>query len=434
MKGDFSRNGFDPAKHYLQILMQQGRILTDADANENSSVLLHRLRWLTRDLFGAHGGPADSGFGLEVEMRGEEGALLFLTAGRYYVEGLPCQNELRVEYLRQPDYLPVPNDDLRRWLKRPEEDVSFFVYLDVWERWVSALEDPGIADPALGGLDASGRSKLVWQAKAARWDLARWGEPATGLDAALKALSGPPPGRLMARVAPTASAGGLGGRFTGSEDALYRIEVHAPGAPGTATFKWSRNNASSVSRWLGSQYDVGTHHLLVESSNAFAVGDCVELVHDGLELTGHPGTLVRVVDRGADKLEVQMGVGREAGLAWSPEWTNAKVRRWHQGQPGQSFVDGALMIVASENTPTWIGIDGGLQVAFELGGMYRSGDYWLIPARVTTASILWPSTPSKEEPFHAPAGIAHSLAPLGLIGCCESKVSVLQDYRKLRKS
>ena len=59
MKGDFSRFGFDLTKHFSRVLHQQGRVALDADANEASEILLHHLRTLTRDLFGAFGGPAD---------------------------------------------------------------------------------------------------------------------------------------------------------------------------------------------------------------------------------------------------------------------------------------------------------------------------------------------------------------------------------------
>ncbi len=34
MKGDFSRQTFDPTRHYSGVLAQQGRVQTDADWNE----------------------------------------------------------------------------------------------------------------------------------------------------------------------------------------------------------------------------------------------------------------------------------------------------------------------------------------------------------------------------------------------------------------
>ena len=59
MKGDFSRDTFDPSKHYQQVLMQQGRAQLDADWNEEAAVGLHRDETTTADVIGKCGGPAD---------------------------------------------------------------------------------------------------------------------------------------------------------------------------------------------------------------------------------------------------------------------------------------------------------------------------------------------------------------------------------------
>ena len=52
MYGDFSRVTFAPERHYLAVLVQQGRVQLDADANENTAILLHHLRTLAADLIG----------------------------------------------------------------------------------------------------------------------------------------------------------------------------------------------------------------------------------------------------------------------------------------------------------------------------------------------------------------------------------------------
>ena len=38
MKGDFSRNTFHQQHHFARVLMQQGRVLIDADWNEQTSI------------------------------------------------------------------------------------------------------------------------------------------------------------------------------------------------------------------------------------------------------------------------------------------------------------------------------------------------------------------------------------------------------------
>ena len=41
-------------------------------------------------------------------------------------------------------------------------------YLDVWERYITYVEDDRIREAALGGADTCIRSKVVWQVKLLR--------------------------------------------------------------------------------------------------------------------------------------------------------------------------------------------------------------------------------------------------------------------------
>ncbi len=59
MNGDLSRVTFNPRKHFTSIVLQQGRVQMDSDANEQAGILLHHLRSMAADLIGQHGGPAD---------------------------------------------------------------------------------------------------------------------------------------------------------------------------------------------------------------------------------------------------------------------------------------------------------------------------------------------------------------------------------------
>src|SRR5215218_279923 len=100
MKGDFSRDSFDPRKQFLRVLMQQGRVLLDSDFNEQVSILLHHMQTLTEDLVGPYGGPAHR-CGFEVTL--DRGTNNFsIGTGNYYVDGMLCQNEEKVSYTTQP--------------------------------------------------------------------------------------------------------------------------------------------------------------------------------------------------------------------------------------------------------------------------------------------------------------------------------------------
>lgn len=62
MKGDFSR--LATGRGYSRVLMQQGRLQTDADLNTQAALAAEAQAALVRDLVGPAGGPADAGFGL----------------------------------------------------------------------------------------------------------------------------------------------------------------------------------------------------------------------------------------------------------------------------------------------------------------------------------------------------------------------------------
>jgi len=91
MKADFSRNTFDPHKHYSAVLQQQGRVQVDADWNEQQLIHAHRSERVGIDVIGPSGAPqANPGFGLGFTADGSD---LTITSGRYYVDGIPCEIE-----------------------------------------------------------------------------------------------------------------------------------------------------------------------------------------------------------------------------------------------------------------------------------------------------------------------------------------------------
>jgi hypothetical protein len=88
MKGDFSRIRFNPKKQYTAVLEQQGRVLLDADSNEQSFIDGYLQSTETIDVIGEFGAPIDdAGFAITVS-----GNQMLIGSGRYYVEGLMCEN------------------------------------------------------------------------------------------------------------------------------------------------------------------------------------------------------------------------------------------------------------------------------------------------------------------------------------------------------
>ena len=93
---------------------------------------------------GTTGAPkADAGF--QITPAGND---LTIGSGRYWVDGIACLNPADVLYSNQADFpsATVP----------PPEGVGLYVaYLDVWQRHITALDDPAIREPALGGPDTA---------------------------------------------------------------------------------------------------------------------------------------------------------------------------------------------------------------------------------------------------------------------------------------
>lgn len=422
MKGDFSRTTFNKKAHYSRVLLQQGRVTLDADVNEEASIVLHYLQTLARDLFGPYGGPVDGGFGLFLDAS-KQTWRLGVGAGHYYVDGILCENETAIDYLDQPDYpLPQPNsqgtggDPLASWLKNHDDNESFWVYLDAWERHITWIEDDRIREVALGGPDTSTRSKVVWQVKAMPWNVDGAADPACEDplstlqpigDATMGARLDPGSGNSDPCVLPPDAL------YRGAENQLYRVEIHVGGTVGgdpVPTFKWSRDNGSIATRWLGTE----GNDLLVRNARGFAAGIWLELSDDVHDLSAIPGTLVKLTQVEGDRLTVDpASVDDPSALAWSEQLSNPKVRRWDQHANDDTvLVAGAVPVTEGTEAKDWIDLEDGIQIRFNPGGVYRSGDYWMITARVATGGIDWPFG---ADEFVPPLGIEHHYAPLGFV-------------------
>jgi hypothetical protein len=425
MKGDFSRVTFDVANHFSRVLMQQGRVTLDADANEQAAILLHYLRTLARDLIGPYGGPAgsDQGFHLEPSKVTNKSATtwtLGIGNGRYYVDGILCENAGTWTYAHQPDYTPPHNDVLLGELAKSAPSMpskAYWLYLDVWERHITPIEDTHMREVALGGPDTCTRTKVVWQVKAQELNVPMGGDPCT---AQLAALTAPSTARMAAEldpgqqikdpcvVAPDA-------RYRGAENQLYRVEIHRGGTievvggrmvetTNGPTFKWSRDNGSVATAWLGTD----GNDLLVASARGFSAGAWVELSDDVQDLRGSPGTLVKLSSVDGNRLRVDAG---SSPPAWNADLKKPKVRRWDQTENDDVTLTQGAIAITDDPKLGWIDLEDGVRVQFGAGD-YHSGDYWLIPARVATGDIEWPRTASGAVPL-PPRGIQHHYAPLG---------------------
>lgn len=450
MKGDFSRNTFDPGNHYSRVLLQQGRVQVDADWNEQAAIGLYYLRSLAADLIGPHGGPGDS-FKIHRclttngEIRDENGNLIDCTAadhasfsrdffifkGHYYVNGVLCENERPLRFTQQPDY---PNPAAL------EDNEMYLVYLDVWERHVTPNEDDSIREVALGGPDTATRARLVWQVKAEhltqarletlrRWQLdgqnesqvvnAHWHEIVS------QWWWPEDRGALQARarvndemdldepciISPDA-------RYRGAENQLYRVEIHLGSADNHGpTFKWSRENGSvtfPIRRAAGKT--VWLAHLGRDGRFTLQEGDWVEAVNEDTVLYGQPQPLCRVEE--VDRVEMTVTLDKEWLISVEPE-KRPLLRRWDQRKKASETASSAPNEYGVAIEKGWLKLEDGVEIQFseQIGegkAQLLSGDYWLIPARTATGDVEWPQAGGKPAAL-PPLGVPHHFAPLALI-------------------
>lgn len=456
MKGDFTRDTFDPLKHFSRVLQQQGRVQVEADFNEQAAILLHYLQTFAADLIGPFGGPeSDLGFALlpnaaqidklsppepeRLKADKEQLELLFkklktnaldfvISKGRYYVGGVLCENDNYALYSEQANYAP----DVLQKLKPP-----FLFYLDVWERHLTYVEDQQIREVALGGADTASRAKVEWQVKfwpqsederdkppnkLTRDDVLKdWKSWAERFQPAHRGL-------LKAKV-----KGGEGtgepciispdARYRGAENQLYRVEIHKPGAAETATFKWSRENGSVVFPIVrAGGASVTLANLGRDPRLGLKVNDWVEFVDDELALNNSAKKLFQVAEIEPIDFTVTLRVGDgEAVPTYDEKSTiHPLLRRWdHKGEARKESKEGAQgnllndgAVVVSEEK--WLTLEDGLQIQFQKDGNYQTGDYWLIPARTATGDIEWRQEGGNPAAL-PPQGVRHYFAPLAIV-------------------
>jgi len=474
MRGDFTRNTFDPSLHYSRVLMQQGRVQLDADWNEQAAIFTHFLRALARDLMGPYGAPAGSaGFQIVVDPNqiakfdgsplgkstDPDDKALFkrlsdalnaanssfvINAGTYYVEGIRVENRQPMLYSDQTAFDSASFG--------AADKATNLLYLDVWERHVTCVEDPHIREVALGGPDTTTRAQIVWQvrsgtaARAARNPCDISGIPARPGNGRLRAYAGP------GATAPSPCVIAPSSSYRGAENQLYRVEIHDPGVAGKATFKWSRENGSVVFPVVGDlQVSTSTSGSTITLTVAtlgrddklgLHVGDWVELIDDAYVLQNRADPLLQVTGIAKDHLQVTLSATGTISVAADAVKSTLLLRRWDQG---------SAPVTVAETTPDdadygkWFALEDGIVVTFvhigdgKNAAAYATGDYWLIPARVATGNIEWPQT-ADAEPVPvalAPDGPKHYYAPLGVyhsgdgpnsppsVGSCECKVQPL---------
>ena len=519
MKADITQRKFHREDHFSRVIAQQGRVQLDSDLNEQVDIQVSHNNTSLNDVIGKCGAPKENA-GFEIllidqqqKQQNKEGTSSSFSStesycykikrGNYYVDGILCinddnENDDDVEAFNQPDLPSLPpienhsdsnsnNNNNNVDYPIPTEEGNFLVYLDVWERHVTQLEDPSIKEPALGdAADTTTRTKTVWQVKLHKQNSnvsegnslndpsqQRRRRRTEGNDDCLcKGLSIlDASGRLSATTHPKIKRDSDGGQVAGGKNSnssdksdnvccdsvmsseggytgitgnqLYRVEIHNPGEAGkNATFKWSKDNGTVVTKIIDIP-DGDSNVLIVDSkgkdsSRSFSIKEWIEISDDRYELWGLPGHMVQITnvtntdrgyqiafDPGSMKVKEESATGNnnnnnENLLSITndnfPQKFHPKIRKWDSP-------NGTDNVVQPKENEGYIELEKGIVVKFEdivnnQKAKYKTGDYWLIPARTITEDIIWPQSNGYPRSL-APDGIQHHCCGLALINYCK---------------
>lgn len=330
MRGDYSRLTFDSKKHYSSVRMQQGRLQLDADWNEAQDIRLHYERMIALDAIGPAGGPKDNaGFLLSYVKEKDD---FQIRRGRYYIDGILCENDRDTFYSEQPHH----PDKIKEM-----PTGRYIAYLDVWESAVSAFEDPDMREEALGGPDTTTRTKVMW-----RVQLELLSGTMEYSDERLADFSRASQARMAAKIergkisddaGPCSTSINSGYGSLGNN--LYRVEIHDGGRQEAATFKWSRDNGNVI-RAVES-IDKKTVTLFDPTRSCaqiFHPGLFVEITDDEHEIKGENGEFARIESIDNLRLTLNKEISPQLVLH------NPKVILW-DGEPAPICKKGGWMKV-----------------------------------------------------------------------------------------
>ena len=207
---------------------------------------------------------------------------------------------------------------------------------------------------------------------------------------------------------------------TDASDLRHLQEPRLRRPPRPPTFKWSRDNGSSLFALLTPEHGSTVVDVLPapRTVRPLAPGDLVEPLGSGSALDGPAHPLVRVTNVAASEGRVELASPLAHDIAY--------LRRWDHAPEGGASV-AAPAGEAQRIGPGWIELEDGIAVRFE-DGHFRRGDYWWIVSRLDLRTIEWPHAHGHPAAL-PPSGVERLAAPLALVSL-RDEVRV-EDLRRI---
>ena len=441
MAADRARVSYDPSRRWRGLIAQQGRVTVEADWNEAAAISAEHDRRLTLDVVGTTGTP-DGGYVVAavpatgsppVAPASPPGAVpgdLVIGAGTLYLGGERLDLDVPVSYSAQPDWLDFSTDPLWAPPAVPSATGTSYelVYLLAPEQEVSAVEDPALADVALGGPDTMARQRILQRFLRQPAQSASCSEAWSGLVSSLGSAGlrfDPASMRIESAAAlqvSFTSSGPAGpcqpaaaGGYLGAENQMIRVMVTSVDPSGVPTLVWGFDDASFLYRVEAAGFDPGSGDTTLtlastppDSYHYPVRGQAVELLRDAARLTADdyitaPNGFVSALTAGYSPASRTLAISGEPPADYLSRAATPQLylRVWQAtvtAPPGQAAPLG----------------DTGVAVTLTSGtGSFHVGDFWRFALRPLQPTLLYPARYlTAPQPPDGPRTLACPLAVL----------------------
>jgi hypothetical protein len=464
MGSDKARVSYDPKQQYRSVVMQQGRVTLEADWNESGQITNEEIRREALDVVGPCGTP-DNGYQVATGSNYD----LSIGEGTMYVGGMRACLPNTISYSSQPDWLnydslsdPLDHsDDALYWVqpgapapvqlsggqqgtgtsKAGSAPTNEFVYLYLREQEVSAVEDPNLAEIALGGPDTAARTRLVQHivrvgstgpdcASGMSAAEAQWASQGVTLDGTSM--------RLQSEDNLLVSFSDLGqstpcqpqaqGGYLDPDNQLIRVQISGiDPLTGNPSFVWGFDNASFLYRISVTNATTMTlQSIPADTNHQPASGQAVEILRSAAELdnpgayvaalSGFVVTLDKNYDQSSQSIQLPSGASFPSEYLISNQSPSAQLflRVWQQ------------QVVFTPGQPIALG-DTGLLVTLQTGLSFHTGDYWQFAVRPSTPQSVYPQR--YQNVPQPPEGPRMWASPLAVVSWNGDIGSVTSDCR-----
>jgi hypothetical protein len=451
MGSDRARISYDPSRKWRGLVAQQGRVTVEADWNEAAAIEAVEDRAVTLDVVGPVGTP-DGGYAVTATGPGSPPASgsppgstegdLSVGPGTLYLGGERLDLDTAVDLANQPDWLDAATGTL--WAapspppaSPPAGSANELVYLLAIEQEVSAVEDPALADVALGGPDTMQRLRVLqrfvrWPTQATSCDQAwsevqsAWAGIGLKLDPASMRLASAAAlqvGFVTEPAPPSACQPVATGGYLGAENQLIRVQVASVDANGVPTIVWGFDDATFMYELTSAQPDSSGHLVLtlatapVDSYHNPVTGQAVELLRDAASLTPDtPGSAtadgfiaaaagpVFALTHGYDSSSGTVAVAGSLPAGYQGA-KQLYLRVWQGSMPAPA---------GTPVTLTGAGATTGVTVTLSsAGGKFHPGDFWRFALRPSVPNLIYPARYGVAA--QPPDGARVLACPVGLV-------------------